>query len=457
MAHGARALPPGPARCGPSPPRSLNRWPGAADAAGVSEALDSSQTELPELRSAVLPRLGESLPAIVQRFSVQHLLGLVVVDGSALAGVEGRFGYAAGEGVMANLAALVREVLDREGDRDEFLVSGETGRHEILVLLFRASRDAGFYDGELPGLCRSLQRAFEESGQRLVYPYSRRAPRLATGFAAAIRNPHLGVETQLRSVLEEARTDAALMAGAMARRRRKALMSVLMAGDLSSVYEPIVDVQSRTVFGYEALVRGPAGGELHSPAALFESAEEEDLIFELDCLCRKVGLDGAEGLPSGTRLFLNVRPTTIHDPAFRPDALIRTLERCRLRPSEVDFEISEQESIQSFDVFREIRDEYKSLGFQFALDDTGAGYASLQTVIELEPEFIKVDRALVTRLDTDPAKQLLLKALQEVAGGLGARIIGEGLDTLEELGMLGELGIPFGQGWLFGKPTPLRA
>lgn len=439
----------------PSP--GLNRWQGAADAARVSEALDSSQTEPPELRSAVLPRLGESLPAIVQRFSIQHLLGLVVVDGSALAGVEGRFGYAAGAGVMANLAALVREVLDREGDRDEILVSGETGRHEILVLLFRASRDAGFYDDELPGLCRSLQRAFEERGQRLVYPYSRRAPRLATGFAAAIRNPHLGVETQLRSVLEEARTDAALVTGAMARRRRKALMSVLMAGDLSSVYEPIVDVQSRTVFGYEALVRGPAGGELHSPAALFEAAEEEDLIFELDCLCRKAGLDGAEGLPSGTRLFLNVRPTTIHDPAFRPDALIRTLERCRLRPSEVVFEISEQESIQSFDVFREIRDEYKSLGFQFALDDTGAGYASLQAVIELEPEFIKVDRALVTRLDTDPAKQLLLKALQEVAGGLGARIIGEGLDTLEELEMLGELGIPFGQGWLFGKPTPLRA
>lgn len=163
------------------------------------------------------------------------------------------------------------------------------------------------------------------------------------------------------------------------------------------------------------------------------------------------------GLPSGTRLFLNVRPTTIHDPSFRPEALIRTLEHSQLRPSDVVFEISEQESIQSFDVFREFRDEYKNLGFQFALDDTGAGYASLQSVIELEPDFIKVDRALITGLDMDPARQALLQALQGVAGGIGARIIAEGLDTLEELETLDRLGIPFGQGWLFGKPTPLRA
>jgi len=382
---------------------------------------------------------------------------VVVVDASPLARIEPQFGHEASAAALANLAALVRDVVDREGDRDEILVTGETGRHEILVLFFRGGRDPEFYRSELPGLCRSLQRAFESHGQRVVYPYSRRTPLLATGYAAVIRNPQLGTDTQLRAVLEEARDDARLMARTVARRRRKSLMAVLMAGEVSSVYEPIVDVRTKTVYGYEALARGPVGSDFHTPLHLFEAAGEEGLVFELDCLCRQSGLDGADGLPSGTRLFLNVRPTTIHDPAFKPDALIRTLERCRLRPTDMVLEISEQESIQNFDVFREIRDEYKSLGFQFALDDTGAGYASLQAVIELEPDFIKVDRALITKLDTDPAKQLLLTALQEVAGGLGAQIIGEGLDTLEELEMLGELGIPFGQGWLFGKPTPLRA
>jgi EAL domain-containing protein (putative c-di-GMP-specific phosphodiesterase class I) len=223
------------------------------------------------------------------------------------------------------------------------------------------------------------------------------------------------------------------------------------------VYEPIVSVASKTVYGYEALARGPEGTEFRSPVVLFETAARESLVFELDCLCRQSGLEGATGIPSGTRLFLNVRPTAIYDPQFRPDTVIRTLAASHLAPSDVVFEISEQESIGNFSAFRDIRDEYRKLGFQFALDDTGAGYASLHALIELEPEFIKVDRALITNLDTDKSKQSLLRALQLVADGIGAKIIGEGLDTLEELDMLGQLGIPFGQGWLFGHPTPLRA
>ena len=76
--------------------------------------------------------------------------------------------------------------------------------------------------------------------------------------------------------------------------------------------------------------------------------------------------------------------------------------------------------------------------------------------MELSPDYIKVDRAFVSGIDQDPARQELLSALRSVAERIGARIVGEGLDTLEELETLGELGIPFGQGWLFGKPTPLR-
>jgi EAL domain-containing protein (putative c-di-GMP-specific phosphodiesterase class I) len=151
-----------------------------------------------------------------------------------------------------------------------------------------------------------------------------------------------------------------------------------------------------------------------------------------------------------------VRPTTIHDPNFRAEALEQTLERCQLSPSDVVFEISEQESIGNFAIFREVRDYYGKLGFQIALDDTGAGYASLEAVMELAPEFIKMDRAFVAGIDEDPSRQELLRALQSLAQRIGAKIIGEGLDTLEELETLRHLEIPYGQGWLFGKPHPLR-
>ena len=118
------------------------------------------------------------------------------------------------------------------------------------------------------------------------------------------------------------------------------------------------------------------------------------------------------------------------------------------------FEISEQESIDNFAIFREVRDYYGNLGFKIALDDTGAGYASLEAVMELAPDFIKVDRAFVSRIDEDPARQELLAALQSVADRLGAQIIGEGLDTLQELETLGRLGISFGPGLALRKASP---
>ena len=194
-----------------------------------------------------------------------------------------------------------------------------------------------------------------------------------------------------------------------------------------------------------------------SPLALFGRTEEENLTFQLDCLCRQKAIEGAQDFPAGAKLFINIRPSAIHEPSFQPDALKRTLDLCGLAPTDVVFEISEQESIENYEIFREARDAYGKLGFQFALDDTGAGYASLEAVLELGPEFIKIDRAFVHGIDIDPARQNMVRAFQAIAGDTNAAIIGEGLDTLEELQTLSALGITYGQGWLFGKPGPLRA
>ncbi|HPG27434.1 MAG TPA: EAL domain-containing protein, partial [Myxococcota bacterium] len=102
------------------------------------------------------------------------------------------------------------------------------------------------------------------------------------------------------------------------------------------------------------------------------------------------------------------------------------------------------------------RDHYKELGFQIALDDTGVAYASLEAVMELAPDFIKVDLSLVRDIDADPPRQELMRALHAVAGKLGSQVIAEGIETSQELETLQSLGIPFGQGYLFGRAAPLR-
>jgi EAL domain-containing protein (putative c-di-GMP-specific phosphodiesterase class I) len=414
-------------------------------------------TGAPGARVPKLPSFGEALSRITAHFTLEGALGLLLIDAGDFAEIERSYGADAHQRAMSGLGSLVGELIGNRLGLNDLVLAGETGRNEILILIFREPDEVEFYKREVPELRGLLAEGLGSRGARVGYPYLKQAPALHIGTGASLRNPTIGPETQVRAALEEARSEADLNARVAARRRRRQLFELVLEGRVTSVYEPIVDVATKTVFGYEALARGPEGSDFHTPMSLFHAAESEGLVFELDCLCRRSGIDGAEGLPAGTKLFLNVRPTTIHDPNFRPEALIRTLSRCQLSPSDVVFEISEQESIRSFDVFREVRDEYGKLGFLFALDDTGAGYASLQSVLELEPEFIKVDRAFVQGIDQDPARQTLLRALSSVASEIGARIIGEGLDTLEELETLATLGIPFGQGWLFGKPTPLRA
>src|SRR3990172_5968091 len=216
-------------------------------------ARDASADARLALRSVPLPHLGQALAEVVAAFEARPLLGVVLVDASPIALVEGAHGHGARAAIMVQLGALVREVAQQLLGDDALVLAGETGRLEVMVLTFREGRDGRFYRDDLPNLVRALDHAIEKTGHRIVYPYAKRAPALGVGFAALVRNPFLGADTQIRSVVEEVREDAELKRRTLVRERRHALMSVLLAGRVTSVYEPIVDVATKTVYGYEAL------------------------------------------------------------------------------------------------------------------------------------------------------------------------------------------------------------
>ena len=403
------------------------------------------------------PHLGDRFPELGAGFDRAGAIGMLVFGAPMLGQVERRHGERARHLCLEALRAKVAEVAEERLRTDYVVCLAEPGFDEVVVVLFRRPSSAGFFRTEMPGFRHEVGRALAADGTQIFYPYLRGPSSLPVGLSVELRNPQFGTATQLRRLVEQARRACQHDAETARRAHRQELLETILDQRIYSVYEPIVEVTTRTVFGYEALARGPERSRFHSPIALFTAAEEYDLVFELDCACRESGLRGAMDFPSGTKLFLNIRPTTIHDPSFREDRLIETLEKRQLAPSDVVFEISEQESIRSFGAFREMRDHYRRLGFQFALDDTGAGYAGLEELVEIEPDYIKIDRSMVSGVDQDPARQDVVSAILQLADKMGAQVIGEGLDTLEELEMLGRLGIRFGQGWLFGHPTPLRA
>jgi len=403
------------------------------------------------LRSAThLRRYADEIAQAQERLTSLGALGVILVDARALEVIERSYGVKAHRRASQDLALRVHDVID-ECVEGGFAVVSEGGTDEVLVFLYRSRRDDRFYREELPALAGGLAESLVRHAQRIGYPYRRAPVHLPIGYAFAIQNPTERTGKQILRARDQAREEAALNARLHERRLRGQFHQVILAERLSSVYEPIVDARTRKVMGYEALIRGPEGTELETPAALFPMAERTGLLFELDCLCRRKAIDGALGLTTGKKLFLNCLPSAIHDPDFREDRLRNTLDTMGLAPSDVVLEISEKESIDNFEIFREVRDYYRLLGFGIALDDVGAGYAGLETVMELEPDFIKLDLSLVRGIDSDPHRRELVAALNNVSGKLGTRVIGEGVSTEDELRTLAEIGIPYAQGWHLGR------
>ena len=417
------------------------------------------QVEQPDATDRVLEGPGhfsECIDQIGSALARDGALGVILIDGSPLERIERTYGVNAHRKATDMLRTLVRSACQQDLSEHDLVLGGSSSPDELAIFFFRSRSDDRFYRERLPELTERLLERIAADGQKIVYPYDRDAPYLPVGHATIFHNPGLGNERQILEAFEHARSDASLN-GAIARRERhKIFQDLVLAEDVAILYEPIVNLTTREILGHEALVRGPWKSDLHSPNQLFQLAEETGLVFELDCLCRRTALRGARGLEAGRKLFLNCLPTAIHDPAFRGDVLRQTLQDLRLRPEDMVFEISERESIDNFTIFREARDHYKDLGFQIALDDTGVAYGSLEAVMELAPDFIKVDMSLVRGIDTDPPRQELLRALHAVAGKLGGQIIAEGIETSEELEALQRLGIPYGQGYLFGRAAPLR-
>lgn len=400
-----------------------------------------------------LRSIGQEIDPIRSHFAESGALGMLVIDAMSLEEIERSYGVAAHRQVTGRVAAQTREVLSDRLESGDLVVLGELGRDEVIVLLFRERRNDGFYRSELPKLARTVGESLSSVGNRFGYPFTRQPLRFSVGEALALYDPTLRPEVLIRRARDQALRNADLNARIEERSRREEFISLILAEQVSMVFEPIVKLTNGEILGYEALVRGVGHPSLASPKELFDTAAEMDLLFELDCLCRRQALRQAKRLPNGSKLFLNLLPSAIYDPAFEGDALRSTLQDHQLRPCDVVFEISERESIGNFAIFRELCDRYSGLGFKIAMDDVGAGYGSLEAVTELAPDYVKVDIALIRAIDSDPTRREVLVALNGIARRIGAQVIAEGIETPEQFETLKELAVPYGQGYFLGRAT----
>ena len=217
---------------------------------------------------------------------------------------------------------------------------------------------------------------------------------------------------------------------------------------LQMAFQPIVDVRDRSVFAYEALVRGP-GGEL---AGWVLDRVVADQLYTFDQTCRVLAIDTAQRLGMDTRLSINFLPNAVYEPAACIRLTLAAAAKVGFPVDRLMFELAESQKIQDPAHALGILRDYAQRGFVTAIDDFGAGYAGLALLAEFQPDVVKLDMGLVRGIDAHAARATIVAGMVSTCRALGCRVVAEGVETPAEYDRLRELGIDLFQGYLFARP-----
>ena len=234
-----------------------------------------------------------------------------------------------------------------------------------------------------------------------------------------------------------------------------AITAVIEAGTLTPVYQPIVDLASGRVIGYEGLVRVPKQSTFAHAGALFDAAEVAGRVHDLDRAALDVVLRGAHDLDESVTLSVNVSPRTLESAEFSATAFLSILRRHDMVPGRVVLELTERETIRDPERLRVALRGVQAAGVRVAADDVGAGNAGLRLLSQFSFDVVKIDLSLVQRAGEDNTHSVL-RSIVEMADRLGATTIAEGVETSGQLRTARRLGITAGQGYLLGRPGPDR-
>jgi EAL domain-containing protein (putative c-di-GMP-specific phosphodiesterase class I) len=405
-----------------------------------------------------IPTYHERLDQLTEQLREHGHLGLLLIDASELAQVEHDYGSRAFEQVLSLVSGLVRELQGAEVRATDLLALNERGGNAFLLFL---SPRRGEADGRprIADLEAIRGRVEEQVNHKLAgfsSPYLRGRRKVTVGYAVVFHNPLIMAERVVARLVREASESVEIQKAQALFQTRCRLQDVMLGQQITTVFQPILDLQHGGIHGFEALSRGPAGTQQHLPMNLFDAANETDLVFELDRHCRRRALRTARALPSPHRLFINVVPASMYDPDFQGTSLITLLEGLGLSPARIALEVSEKYAINNYMLFVEALETFRQLGFSIAVDDIGAGHSGLENIAHLQPRYLKFDMQLVRDIDKNPIKREMARALKTFADKMDSQIIAEGIEREGERQACVELGLHYGQGYLLARPAPLE-
>ncbi len=400
------------------------------------------------------------LPTVIKEYDrVEKILldlqymSCITVQIEDLSKVEYLYGSNSYNYLLNQITVILKNIKDREFRGQDIFVVDLYDPDTFVIFLSAPREDRTRLVYHLEDVAERIRIALEQEVFYMLYPYLKKYARPNIGYALEIQNPMVNNMRLIRQLVRNAKKMGDFMAAKRSNLSRYELQKIIIEQDLRTVFQPIVDLETLEVVGYEALTRGPDGTEFYSPTLLFLLANESGLSFELDRACRKKAFERVREMDVDRKIFVNTLSMTIHDPEFRGVYLKELLEDIEVKPENVVFEISEKLAIDNYDLFRGAMKDYTDIGIVHAGDDIGTGYSDLERIMELHPGYMKIDMSFVHEIDKSFMKQEIVKALMNLSKNINSQVIVEGIETPQEYETLKKLKVQYGQGFLFAEPS----
>ncbi|MEA2549584.1 MAG: hypothetical protein QOE42_2182 [Chloroflexota bacterium] len=353
-----------------------------------------------------------------------------------------------------------------------FLLGTKHEESDDRLLWSRDVRFAHRLLAVVPG-CRSYEL---DAGIVVIGPADELTDARASEISAAVRSPSYGLVSLDPTLPEGERhlvaLSAAVQQSGLAERIGMAQSSQMMQSKMLDyfftlknvhglAYQPIVALSSGALVEYECLFRPQMPGLQTSIGSVVQAAVDTGRTIELDSFIVRIILNRVGALQATRRaaglgpihVAINFTPASLLDSQFEASALAAMVKAAGLVPREITLECTEQQAVPEIGPLVKQVKALRRLGFGFAIDDAGAGYASFSLIASLRPSVIKIDREIAFGIARDDAKQALVEAFVSFGARIGARLLAEGIERRADLAMLTALGVDLGQGYLIGKPA----
>lgn len=301
----------------------------------------------------------------------------------------------------------------------------------------------------------TMKKILRESEKMMFPELGQIKPKFETGYMF-IQRKHYSIQESIYKAHQQA--------VAMAEKRVKtefnemvySISKIISQKDIHILAQPIITLATGEVRAWEMLTRGPKGTTLENPLQLFSVARQTGMLYNLEMIVFEKILQQIIATGCTQEIFINFTPITLGNQRFVRD-IKETLQRhSEISPKQMIFEITERDSIEGMDHFIYNIKVLRTLGFRIAIDDTGAGYASLNSISEILPDIIKIDRAVIQDIDKNTVKESLLKGLLLVAKETGSIVVAEGIESKEEESVLARNKVDLAQGYLYARPGVLN-